>query len=183
MRHVHRSIALGLACIGSACSEAETPFAPGHASLAVAAGPLRLTGSGHHTRTIAETALTTFSFSAVRLADGTTAGRYQYDFRAAGFTIHGSVTCLTASGDQAWVGGTVDQVISDDPSVEAELLGVEMWWRSKDLGNGPATPDSTTGLGFKFVNTPITAESWCRDQPLSLVMRGVEHGGIELAGQ
>ena len=115
-------------------------------------------------------------------ADGTATGRYQYDFQAAGFAIHGSVTCVTTNGNQAWVGGIVEQVLTDDPELEAELLGVEMWWRSKDLGTGPEAVDRTTGLGFKFATTPITAESWCRDQPASLVMRAVEQGSIQLGG-
>ena len=184
MRLPIRMIAVGFTCIGmaAACSGAEPAFAPEQVSLATAAGPLRLTGSGHHPRTLATTELTTFSFSAIRQPDGTTTGRYQYDFRAAGFTIHGPVTCLTRAGDQAWVGGVVEQVLSDDPAVVAELLGVEMWWRSKDLGEGPAAVDSTTGLGFTFATTPITAESWCRDQPASLVMRAVEQGSIQLGG-
>jgi hypothetical protein len=165
----------------AACGDAGPAFAPESASLAVGDGPLRLTGSGHHTRTVGtETEPTTFSFSAVRQADGSTTGRYQYDFRAAGFAIHGSVTCLTTDGVQAWVGGVVDQVLTDDPSFEAQLLGVDMWWRSKDLGEGTISVDSTTGLGFKFATTAITAESWCRDKPASLVMRAVENGNIQL---
>ncbi len=183
MRRTRRLVVLGLAGITAACSGAEPAFAPEQVSLAVAAGPLRLTGSGHFTRILADTGLTTFSFSAVRHPNGTTTGRYQYDFRAAGFAIHGSVTCLTTSGAQAWVGGTVDQVISDDPALQAELLGVDMWWRSKDLGEGAAASDSTTGLGFKLATTTITAESWCRDQPVALVIRAIEHGNIQLAGQ
>lgn len=183
MHHTTRLIVLGLACTAAACSGAEPAFAPEQASLEAVAGPLRLTGSGHHSRTLGDvTGLTTFSFTAVRQPDGTTTGRYQYDFRAAGFTIHGPVTCVTSAGNQAWVGGVVDQVISDDPALPAELLGVDMWWRSKDVGNGPEAVDSTTGLGFKFATTVITAESWCRDQPAALVMRAVEHGSIQLGG-
>ena len=182
MRRAHRMVVLALAGAAAACSGAEPAFAPEQVSLAVAAGPLRLTGSGHFTRILAETALTTFSFSAIRNPNGTATGRYQYDFRAAGFAIHGSVTCLTTAGNQAWIGGTVDQVISDDPALQAELLGVDMWWRSKDLGEGVEASDSTTGLGFKFATTTITAESWCRDQPVALVMRGIERGNIQLAG-
>ena len=183
MHRAHRLAGLGLFCILSACGGADLAVAPEQVSLASASGPLRLTGSGHHFRTVAgETELTTFSFNAVRHADGSVTGRYQYDFRAAGFSIHGPVTCLTVNGSQAWVGGVVDKVITDDPDFAASLLGVDMWWRSKDLGEGLTSADSTTGLGFKFATTTITAASWCQDQPVLLVMRAVDDGGIQLGG-
>jgi hypothetical protein len=76
----------------------------------------------------------------------------------------------------------VDNVVTDDPDLAATLLGVDMWWRSKDLGEGLTSADSTTGLGFKFPTTTITAASWCRDQPPSLIMRAVENGNIQLDG-
>lgn len=188
MRHSHGAVRLGLLFMATACSGAEPVLGPdgatGTVQMAAADGDrIRLTGAGHHTRTVAgETELTTFSFNAVQHADGKTTGRYQYDFRAAGFAIHGSVTCVTTNGNQAWVGGVVDQVITDDPALEAQLLGVDMWWRSKDLGESAgAFPDSTTGLGFKFAGVAITAASWCADQPVALVIRAVENGNIQLA--
>ena len=140
-----------------------------------------LTGSGHHTRVIGtEEDLTTFSFTAVRQADGSVSGRYQYDFRARGFAVLGTVTCVSTDGTQAWVGGTVDQVITDIPDFES-LLGLEMWWRSIDNGEGlSAPPDLTSGIGFEIPGNPTTAESWCRDQPEVLPLRVVEKGNIQL---
>jgi hypothetical protein len=184
MLRTHRLAGLlGFAALFSACSGTDLAVAPEQASLVESAGPLRLTGSGHHPRTVAgETDLTTFSFAAVRHADRSTTGRYQYEFRASGFAVYGPVTCVTTSGSQAWVGGVVDKVVTDDPDLAATLLGVDMWWRSKDLGEGLTSADSTTGLGFKFPTTTITAASWCRDQPPSLIMRAVENGNIQLDG-
>ena len=73
MRHTTRLIGLGFACIAAACSGAEPAFAPEQVSLAAAAGPLRLTGSGHHSRTLGDvTGLTTFSFTAVWRVHGVT---------------------------------------------------------------------------------------------------------------
>ena len=140
-----------------------------------------LTGSGHHTRVAGtEEDLTTFSFTAVRNADGSVSGHYQYDFRLRGFAIRGKVTCVSTNGTQAWVGGTVDQVVTADPAFES-LLGLEMWWRSIDNGEGVgATPDLTTGVGFELEGNPTTAASWCRDQPEVLPLRVVEHGNIQL---
>jgi len=94
--------------------------------------------------------------------------------------MHGPVTCLSSAGHEAWVGGRVTKVLSDDPAFQ-DLLGVEMWWRSRDNGEGSAAPpDSTTGLGFAFPGSTITAESWCRDQPLALVLRQVAAGNIRI---
>ena len=112
--------------------------------------------------------------------DGSVSGHYQYDFRLRGFAIRGKVTCVSTNGTQAWVGGTVDQVVTADPAFES-LLGLEMWWRSIDNGEGVgATPDLTTGVGFELEGNPTTAASWCRDQPEALPLRVVEHGNIQL---
>ena len=179
----HKNLALlGVTLVLASCGEQGTPVEP----LAVAGRPsfatdaVKLTGSGHHSRTVGGvTELTTFSFNAVEGPNGTT-GHFQYDFRANGFIVSGPITCVTSNGNQAWVGGVVESVITDNPAFES-LLGLEMWWRSIDNGEGAgATPDSTTGLGFGFPGSVITKESWCADQPVALVLREVEAGNVQL---
>ena len=142
---------------------------------------VKLTGSGHHVRIVGTNEeLTTFSFSAVSHADGSTSGQYQYNFQANGFAIHGPVTCVTRSGNQVWVGGIVDRVVTDNPAFEG-LAGLEMWWRSIDNGEGAAaSPDMTTGVGFGFAGSTITAASWCADQPALLPLRVVANGNIQV---
>ena len=154
--------------------------APAFASGAVAV----LTGSGHHLRADATgEEETKFSFTAVRHADGSVSGHYQYDFRLRGFSVKGKVTCVSTDGVQAWVGGTVDQVITDNPDFES-LLGLEMWWRSIDSGEGAAAaPDLTSGVGFELAGNPTTAARWCADRPPVLPLRAVEHGNIQLRGE
>jgi hypothetical protein len=187
MRTIRRfgALVFGLALAG--CSDDQPTLAPeavGSPSLAKSGVAASATGSGSHLRAGTEgPELTTFAFSAVRRAGGTTTGQWRYDFRAAGFSMHGDVTCLSIAGAEAWVGGTVQKVTSSDPAIQA-LLGVDMWWRSRDNGEGAGSPpDSTTGLGFKFPMTVITAESWCRDQPELLVLREVEVGNIQVQGE
>ena len=168
-----------LSAIAALACDAAEPVSP---SLAAAAGATPvISGSGHHVRADATgEELTTFSFTAVRHADGTVSGHYQYDFRLRGFAIHGKVTCVSTSGNQAWVGGTVDKVITDNPAFES-LLGLEMWWRSIDNGeDASASPDMTTGVGFELEGNPTTAESWCRDQPAVLPLRVVADGQIQV---
>lgn len=173
---------LGVGMLLAGCAEPGGPVEPSVAGTGpfLATDLLKLTGSGHHARTVGGvTELTTFSFSAIEVPGGTT-GHFEYDFRANGFIVGGTITCVTANGNQAWVGGVVDRVITDNPAFES-LLGLEMWWRSIDNGEGAgAPPDSTTGLGFGFPGSVITAESWCADQPVALILREVEAGNVQL---
>lgn len=173
----------------SGCSETESPIAPQPQTEPAIRGDhhgnrvvLTVHGRADHTRIVgADTALTLFRFHMEKKANGETRGRYYYNFQAAGFAVQGPVTCVTVNGNQAWVGGTVESVESADPDRQS-LVGLEMWWRSIDLGGHGrhAVPDSTTGLGFGFAGTTITAESWCNDQPVALVIRQVEHGNVKI---
>jgi hypothetical protein len=140
-----------------------------------------IAGSARHTRTVGTvTAPTIFVFSGWRQANGNTHGFYYYDFQAAGFSVQGPITCISISGHQAWVGGTVASIDSPDPE-DQSLVGADMWWRSIDMGFG--TPDSTSGVGFAFPGGTITAESWCRDQPVLLPVRKVERAGFTIKGK
>jgi hypothetical protein len=177
-------LVLGLALV--ACTAEQAALAPEAGPPAFQAGGVTasVTGSGHHTRIVAGVEdLTTFSFTAIRSADGTTSGQYQYNFRAAGFSVHGPVTCLSIRGNEAWIGGTVGRITSPDPE-DQSLVGVDMWWRLQDNGEGAGdAPDLTTGVGFAFPGSTITAESWCRDQPALLLLRDVESGNIQVRAE
>jgi hypothetical protein len=174
------ALALGLTLAG--CSDDHsTVLAPEHSSASAqdhsSGVVVQVKGTADHLRTVGTvTALTRFSFDSERRADGTTSGIYFYDFQAAGFSVEGPVTCISTAGNQAWIGGTVARIDSPDPA-DQELVGVDMWWRSIDNGTGGmASPDLTTGLGFAFPGSTITAESWCRDQPEVLVIREIDQG-------
>ena len=138
-----RVVGIGLGAMLVACnSPMTTPEGPHEVMRQGAASAnadrVRLTGSGHHVRIVGtKEELTTFAFSAVSHADGSTSGQYQYNFQANGFAIHGPVTCVTRAGNQVWVGGIVDRVVTDNPAFEG-LAGLEMWWRSVDNGEGAA---------------------------------------------
>lgn len=181
MRSCHR-LALVVTAVSFGCAGGDTPLAPDAEGFSASDGPAPLVapvllGTGHHLRTVAGvTVPTLFSFQVTRAPDGTIGGKYKYNFQAVGFYVEGRVTCATTSGNQAWVSGVVDKVVTSNPDFES-LLGLEMWWRSKD-GKGTAAPDSTTGLGFGFPGGTITAESWCRDQPVALVIRAVDNAEL-----
>ena len=174
------ALALGLALTG--CSDdhsvlAPEPYSPAMAQDHSSGVVVQVKGTADHLRTVgAVTALTLFSFDSKRNADGTTTGSYFYNFQAAGFSVEGPVTCISTAGNQAWIGGTVARIDSPDPA-DQELVGADMWWRSIDNGQGAnAAPDLTTGLGFEFPGSTITAESWCRDQPAVLIIREIDPG-------
>lgn len=169
------------------CGESDPPVGPEPTDASLRGGNhghrvvLEVKGRADHTRIVGvDTAMTLFRFHMEKKANGKTSGRYYYNFQAAGFAVRGPVTCVTVKGNQAWVGGTVESVESADPTRQ-DLVGLEMWWRSVDNGHGRhAAPDSSTGLGFAFAGGTITAESWCNDQPLSLVIREVERGDVKI---
>ena len=174
------ALALGLALAG--CGDDGSVLAPEAYSPAMAQDHssgvvVQVKGTADHLRTVGSvTALTLFSFDSERKADGITTGSYFYNFQAAGFSVEGPVTCISTAGNQAWIGGTVARIDSPDPA-DQELVGVDMWWRSIDNGQGAnAVPDLTTGLGFEFPGSTITAESWCLDQPAVLVLREIDQG-------
>jgi hypothetical protein len=142
---------------------------------------LSVTGSGHVLRNLGEgDELTTFSYSANRRADGETTGQFQYDFRALNLVVHGHVTCVTSAGNVAWIGGVIDRLRSDDPADQA-LVGTDIWWRVTDTGEGAAdAADRTTSLLFTIPGVPITAASWCADQPTRGVERPINNGNIQI---
>lgn len=188
MNAVRLSGVLVLVLALASCGETEPAAAPeeapeqmldsqGHAHRVV----VEIGGSAHHTRTVADvTALTIFRFQGHTKANGKTRGHYFYNFQAAGFSIRGPITCITTSGNQAWIGGTVGSITSPD-SADQSLVGVDMWWRMIDNGKGKhAPPDSTTGIGFAFPGSTISAESWCQDQPALLILREVARGDLKV---
>ena len=178
-----------LCCAAVGCSDSPTaiqstqvfarlPDAPRRSEGGVA---LSVTGSGHVFRDLGEgPELTTFSYSAIQREDGGTSGQFQFNFRALNLVVHGEVTCLTAAGNVAWVGGVIDQLRSDDPA-DQELVGTDIWWRVTDNGEGSAdTPDLTTSLLFTIPGNPTTAASWCNDQPTRGVERPINNGNIQI---
>lgn len=142
---------------------------------------LAVAGSGHVFRDLgAGPELTTFSYNAIRRADDVTTGQFQFDFRALNLVVHGTVTCVTAAGNIAWIGGVIDRLRSDDPA-DQELVGTDIWWRVTDRGEGSEdAADLTTSLLFTIAGNPTTAASWCADQPTRGVERPINHGNIQV---
>src|SRR5687767_2783622 len=174
-----------------ACGDptATTPTAtssarPIRASMDAGGTELSVTGSGHVIRDLgAGPELSTFSYNAIRRVDGNTTGQFQFNFRLINVVVHGTVTCVTSAGNVAWIGGVIDWLRSDDPA-DLALIGTDIWWRVTDNGQGSAdAPDLTTSLLFTIPGVPITAASWCADQPTRGVQRPIDQGNIQIRDQ
>ncbi len=126
----------------------------------------KVTGSGHFTR---GGQLRTFSFSAVKRADGTVTGEWQRFARAAGAKAHGDVTCFTVAGNQAWLGGVVERTTT---------IPGEVGWTVIDNGEGAnSAPDqiSLQNVG----GGPGFADAFCGAQP-PRTMFDIEKGNIQI---
>lgn len=80
-----------------------------------------------------------YSNSAIRHADGTVSGEFELkSAQSGGLRIHGDVVCFTIVGNQARLGGLIDQ--STIPSYE----GLYVIWTVVDNGEGRNDPPDQT---------------------------------------
>lgn len=103
----------------------------------------------------------TFSFVAIRHADGRVSGRFQQHQSFFGFTYKGDVTCFAVDpvNHRAWIGGVLTQSNDPDPLTE---VGDDAWFRVLDLGDQAAEPDRSTFLGFEGGGGITTSDEYCR---------------------
>ena len=117
------------------------------------------------------------AYNAIELADGTVHGQWQYDLWQAGqeTTFSGAVTCMTVSGNRAWVGGPITE--SSDPT----QIGMGAWWQVADNGTGrhPVVPDRTTFVG---IGTIAQTQAYCANAPAPHFIFDVQLGGVQTAG-
>ena len=116
------------------------------------------------------------SYHAVLLADGSAHGWWRYDYWEAGqeTTFSGPVTCMSASGNRAWVGGPVSE--SSDPT----QVGMGVWWQVADNGTGrhPVIPDQTTFVGF---GNMAQTDAYCSGEPAPKHIFDVQLGGLSVS--
>jgi hypothetical protein len=115
------------------------------------------------------------AYHATRFADGTVRGGWHYDYWEAGqqMTFSGDVTCMTVSGNRAWIGGPITQ--SSDPA----QIGMGAWWQVADNGTGrhPVIPDRTTFVG---IGTMAQTLAYCSDAPAPHFIFDVQLGGVQV---
>jgi hypothetical protein len=104
----------------------------------------------------------TFSFVAIRHADGQVSGQFQQHQPFFGFTYKGDVTCFAVDpvNHRAWIGGVLTHSNDPDPVTE---VGDDAWFRVLDTGNSGAEPDRSTFMGFEQPPPGIvTSEEYCQ---------------------
>jgi hypothetical protein len=115
------------------------------------------------------------TYAATEFADGTAAGQWRYDYWEGGqeTTFSGPVTCLSVSGNRAWVGGPVTR--SSDPA----QVGMGAWWQVADNGTGrhPVVPDRTT---FAGIGTIAQTLAYCANKPDPHFIFDVQLGGVQV---
>ena len=174
MRHVRQSVPVLALAVIAACESPTTPRttvpAVNEEGTILRVATTSTTGSGQFL--LQDTIDASFSFSAVRHADGSATGRFHQVFRLNGLTVdfHGGVTCLSIDPvtRRAWIGGVVWHNSSTHPSFTTPINqpGRDVWFRVVDYGGSAGDPaDRTTTLGFEGGAGIITSEEYCAVQP------------------
>jgi hypothetical protein len=175
MRDVPRWAAILCAVVLAGCDSGLEPTAataPGPPLFNKGSGPVvqSATGAGHFT---VGGELRTFSFTALKYADGTVEGEYELKSRLTGATIHGDVTCLSVMGNLAWIGGVQEHGSEGFPP------GGENGFRVADNGEGANDPPDEMSL--MFVNAPPGfAQLYCNARPPAPALNPIEGGNIQV---
>jgi hypothetical protein len=116
-----------------------------------------------------------FTFTVRIHADGSVDGRFNYTQVRDGveLTAKGTLDCAVILGNQAWVGGVIE-----DSSRES-LIGRDMWFQVQDNGEpgSDATPDMSSTLG---AGAPGTGDQYCDDHPPVLFPFFLETGNLQV---
>lgn len=118
----------------------------------------------------------TYGFTASRNGDGNVSGQFEshwnfFGKRPSELRFHMEITCLSVSGNEAWLGGVVTQ-----SSVEWFPVGIEWVWRVVDNGEGNNAPPDQLGMFF------FQSASTCADggDPQSPDLYDWTHGNVEV---
>jgi hypothetical protein len=115
------------------------------------------------------------AYHATRFANGSVHGAWHYDYWEAGqqTTFSGDVTCMTVSGNRAWIGGPITE--SSDPT----QIGMGAWWQVADNGTGrhPVIPDRTTFVG---IGTMAQTLAYCSAAAAPHFIFDVQLGGVRV---
>ncbi len=116
-----------------------------------------------------------FTFNVRIYADGSVDGRFNYTQVRDGvaLTAKGSLDCAFIQGNQAWVGGVIEQ------SSRESLIGLDMWFQVQDNGEpgSDETPDMSSTLG---AGGPGTGDQYCADHPVVRFPFFVETGNLQV---
>ena len=137
-------------------------------------GPVVQSATGAGQFTVAGE-LRTFSFTALKYADGTVQGQYELFSRSAGVRIHGDVVCLSMVGNHVWVGGSQDQ----SNNQVAFPAGGENGFQAVDNGQGANDPPDQLSLMF-IDGAPGFAQAYCDARANAPPLNPIEEGNIQI---
>lgn len=163
MKNLVRTCALAGAVALTGCHDTtgiDANRAPGFdAAFSAGGNEVVVTGGGHVDRDPSPAMdLRRFTLSAIGHANGSVSGQYELVVGPAAVKVHGTITCVTRSGNRAFIGGTVDR---RNIFEEFDITGVAI--EVVDNGSGPgAPPDEVSNVGF-FVAAPGGAQAFCDD--------------------
>ncbi len=116
-----------------------------------------------------------FTFNVRIYADGSVKGHFNYTQVRDGveLTAKGSLDCATIVGNQAWVGGVIEQSSSEN------LIGLDMWFQVQDNGepDSDETPDMSSTLG---AGGPGTGDQYCANAPVVRFPFFLDAGNLQL---
>jgi hypothetical protein len=129
------------------------------------------TGSAHRIR---GDELWVLSFTAVQRADGRVTGQAHIDRKDQDVAWDVDVTCLSVSGNTAWIGGIIQNQRGD-----VAINGRISYFYVIDNGEGDnASADVASAIRVNDVAGEDLA--FCSDQPLLLPASPVEHGNVQV---
>jgi hypothetical protein len=170
MRNARFSMLMLCGVMVTACEE-NRPGEPTGPSFSVGEGvSAAATGSGGFIAANGE--LRKFTFAATTYSDGRVGGQFQLVAGNADLVAHGTVTCMTVKGNQAWVGGTLDRNSIGAPFTHG-------WWRAVD---NSATGDLDQISLAVVANNPSGGllDAFCENIPDAPPVNTVTHGRITI---
>jgi hypothetical protein len=133
-------------------------------------------GSGHRVR---NGRALVFTFTARGKADGSAEGRYYLDWQDLGpaldhqrLQVVVDVTCMSVSGNTAWVGGIITHV--DGPIAQE---GTVSYFYVIDNGEGDAVDEISA---LRLNDVAGEDQVFCRDQPTLLARTPIEKGNAQV---
>jgi len=163
------AVALLFAAGVSACAESPTGAVQDFTMQSVA-GPVveAVSGSGHFSLP-GDGTWRTFSFAALRGADGSVDGNFHLRTHVpgGGAKVSGRIVCFSIVGNEAWLAGVIEKAVGP-------AAGTTVGWRVVDNGEGSAVPPDRITRQRRSVDTA----AYCADMPTDQELNDVEAGNI-----
>ncbi len=168
---MRRHILIGIVAAAALLTSVGAASGEGNGVVASASGGYGMSGTAANSTFV----IHPFTFNVRVYADGSVDGRFNYTQVRDGvaLTAKGSLDCATIVGNQAWVGGVIEESSRDN------LIGLDMWFQVQDNGEpgSDETPDMSSTLG---AGGPGTGDQYCADAPVVRFPFFLETGNLQV---